>query len=133
MPGIRTDMALEAFENAQNGSVDGVRVNRWETDGVEITEVLVTDNEAAQLLGKPRGTYLTLECPLLLERDPDARLAVSALLALSAGEVPVYMHLPAEKITLLSPREDWCSADEACLGRLRDALGAENVVLKEKN
>lgn len=81
MPSIRTDMALEAFENAEGGGIDGVQVNRWETDGVEITEVLVTDNEAAQLLGKPKGSYLTLECPLLLERDPDARLAVASLLA----------------------------------------------------
>ena len=81
MPSKRTDLAMECFENADGGAVPGAQVNHWETDGIEITEVLVTDNEAAQLLGKPRGTYLTLECPLLLERDPDARLAMAALLA----------------------------------------------------
>ena len=37
-----------------------------------------------------------------------------------------------EKITLLSPRENWCSGDEACIRRLQDALGAENVVLRKK-
>ena len=42
------------------------------------------------------------------------------------------MHIPEEKITLLSPREQWCSGDETCLQRLKDALGAENVVLKRK-
>ena len=56
----------------------------------------------------------------------------AALLALSAGGVPVYMHIPDEKITLLCPKDEWCSADEDCIRRLKDALGAENVVLKEK-
>ena len=56
----------------------------------------------------------------------------AAVLALCAGDVPVYMHIPEEKITLLCPQEDWCSADEECVRRLRDALGEENVVLKQK-
>ena len=54
----------------------------------------------------------------------------TALLALEAGDIPVYMHIPAEKITLLCPRTAWCSGSEACLRRLRETLGAENVVLK---
>ena len=81
MPNIRTDLAMECFENADGGAIPGAQVNRWESCGIEITEVLVTDNEAAQLLEKPKGAYLTLECPLLRERDPDARLAMSTLLA----------------------------------------------------
>ena len=81
MPNIRTDMAVEAFENIDGGAADGVRVHRWETDGVQVTEVLVTDNDAALMLGKPKGSYLTLECPLLSERDPDARLAMASILA----------------------------------------------------
>ena len=81
MPITRTDLAMECFENVDGGGVPGAQVSHWETDGIEITEVLVTDNEAAQLLDKPKGSYLTLECPLLLERDPDARLAMAALLA----------------------------------------------------
>ena len=80
MPITRTDLAMESFENTDQGSVPGAQVSQWESDGIQITEVLVTDNEAARLLDKPRGSYLTLECPLLLERDPDARLAMAALL-----------------------------------------------------
>lgn len=81
MPNTRTDLAMECFENADGGAVSGAQVSRWESDGIEITEVVITDNEAAQLLDKPKGTYLTLECPLLRERDPDARLAMASLLA----------------------------------------------------
>lgn len=81
MPNTRTDLAMECFENADGGAVSGAQVSRWESDGIEITEVVITDNEAAQLLDKPKGTYLTLECPLLRERDPDARLAMASLLS----------------------------------------------------
>ena len=54
----------------------------------------------------------------------------SALLALSGGDIPVYMHIPEEKMTLLSPRSAWCDGSEKCLARLREELGGENVVLK---
>ena len=60
MPITRTDLAMECFENADGGAVPGAQVSHWETDGIEITEVLVTDNEAAQLLDKPKCAYLTL-------------------------------------------------------------------------
>lgn len=78
---IRTDLAMEAFENIDGGSLPGVRVSHWESDGIAITEVCIAENAAARKLGKPKGTYLTLESPLLRERDPDARLAVATLLA----------------------------------------------------
>ena len=81
MVSTRTDLAMEAFNSAGGGALPGVEVRHWEENGVQVTEVLVTDNEAARQLGKPKGTYLTLESQLLRERDPDARLAVSAMLA----------------------------------------------------
>ena len=55
---------------------------------------------------------------------------ISAMLALFPGEVPVYLHIPEEKMTLLSPKENWCSGDERCLRALRDELGESNVVMK---
>ena len=57
-------------------------------------------------------------------------MLAGALLALDPGEIPVYMHIPSEKITLLSPHESWCSGSEKCLQRLRETLGSENVVLR---
>ena len=66
---------------------------------------------------------------LRLERKQMDR--ASALLALGAGEIPVYMHLPEEKITLLCPRDHWSDGSESSLRRLREELGEANVVLKE--
>ena len=55
-----------------------------------------------------------------------------ALLGLYPGSVPVYLHIPEEKITLLAPRISWCDAGAACIERMRRAMGEENVRLVEK-
>ncbi len=65
---------------------------------------------------------------LRLERKDMDR--ASAMLALEAGDIPVYMHIPAEKMTLLCPRANWCNGTEACVVRMKEALGESNVVLK---
>ena len=65
----------------------------------------------------------------LARKDMDR---AGAVLALNAGNVPVYMHIPEEKITLLCPRENWCTGDEECIRKLQETLGQENVVLKQK-
>ena len=65
---------------------------------------------------------------LRLERKDMDR--ARAILALEAGAVPVYMHIPSEKITLLCPREAWSSGSGKALQRLQEELGKENVVLK---
>ena len=55
----------------------------------------------------------------------------AAALALEAGSIPVFFHLPEEKATLLGPRSAWTDGSEKAIRRLKDLLGAENVVLKE--
>lgn len=63
-------------------------------------------------------------------RLPRAQLdAVAASVALHPGSVPVYLHIPQEKLTLLAPRTGWCDASPDCLARLSNLLGAENVKL----
>ncbi len=53
-----------------------------------------------------------------------------AVLALEAGSIPVYMHIPEEKLTLLCPKENWASGGENCIRRLKAELGDANVVMK---
>ena len=74
-------------------------------------------------------SYRGGEC-LINDYKRGFRFAEPFLLALDAGDIPVYMHIPAEKMTLLCPRNAWCSGSESCLHRLKDALGPDNVVLK---
>ena len=50
-------------------------------------------------------------------------------LALHPGSVPVFLHIPAEKMTLLAPRISWCDGSADCLRRLEEAFGGDNVRL----
>ena len=87
----RTDLAMENL--GADASFPGVDVHRWEESDIQLSEVVIRTEEAARSLGKPCGNYLTLECPLLREHDPDARMAMANLL----GE---------ELSRMLSPSED---------------------------
>lgn len=81
----------------------------------------LTDAQAAAKA--PRKLYLRLN---RTQMD-----AASSTLSLYPGSVPVYLHLPAEKMTLLAPKTGWCDASDGCLNRLNALLGAENVKLLE--
>ena len=74
----RTDLAMENLN--PDSSFPGVEVHRWEESDIQLSEVIICTEEAARQMGKPCGSYLTLECRLLREHDPDARLAMSTLL-----------------------------------------------------
>lgn len=59
---IRTDLALECREMHPEG-LPGVSAESRETGGVAVTTVHVRDAEGARAMGKPQGTYITLELP----------------------------------------------------------------------
>ena len=67
----RTDLALEAREYVEdvNGELRGVIVEEYEKEdiGMQVTKVQITTRNSARLLGKPKGTYITLEVPALCE------------------------------------------------------------------
>lgn len=58
---IRTDLALESGALFDGGSVDGVEMEELTRAGWKVTRVSISSEAGAQALGKPRGTYLTLD------------------------------------------------------------------------
>lgn len=58
--GIRTDLALEKRE-MHSEEIEGVRSEEAESEGLKITRVFITDESAAKKIGKPIGTYVTVE------------------------------------------------------------------------
>ena len=85
MPSVRTDLAMENLN--ENTSCPGVDVHRWEENDIQLSEVLIKTEEAARQLGKPCGSYITLECRLLCEHDPHARIAMANLLSEELGRM----------------------------------------------
>lgn len=64
---LRTDLAMEDHALWQRSAkrqtkFSGVRAREEEEGGVKITTVEILDEEGERALGKPRGTYVTLEC-----------------------------------------------------------------------
>lgn len=82
---IRTDLALEAreFIEEANREMRGVIVNTYSDadDTVQVTHVQITSKNGAKAMGKPIGTYITLEADHLTEPDEDYHREVSVVIA----------------------------------------------------
>lgn len=82
---VRTDLALEARESISeaDGSLHGVRVeeNYDEETDIRVTRVEITTKNGARAMGKPMGTYVTIEAPGMLEPDEGFHREVSDVLA----------------------------------------------------
>ena len=82
---VRTDLALEARESFEEDDVKirGVRVETREDKEKEIRTTLVkieTEN-GARTMGKPVGTYITMEAPNMSSQDEDYHREISEELA----------------------------------------------------
>lgn len=66
---IRTDLALEAREiytecsEERGEEINGVDVDTTEQDGILKTKIKITNENGEKALGKPMGTYVTIEAP----------------------------------------------------------------------
>ncbi len=88
---VRTDLALEARENIEEkeNEIRGVSVEEEydkERD-IKITKVVVETKNGAKALGKPMGTYITLEAPAMTEPEEDYHKEIAEILAKELREL----------------------------------------------
>ena len=95
MRGFRTDLAMECVGESR-GQLDGVRVCTRQIDGMTHTRIRIEDERAAELLGRQKGEYITVECRDLphcesRRRDLLARMIAAAVRGMlpKEGEVLV--------------------------------------------
>ncbi len=69
---------------------------------------------------------------LFIQLDRARMEEAAHMLSLHPGSIPVYLHIPAEKMTFLMPSIQWCDGSEGCLKRLFAAFGEGNVKIVEK-
>jgi DNA polymerase-3 subunit alpha len=84
----------------------------------------VTVSSAARAKNAPVKMYLRLS------RSRMEKLA-QLLSGLETGDVPVYLNIPDEGVTLLAPEEMWLKDAEKGRSRLMLELGADNVKITE--
>ena len=72
----RTDLALEAAqlwrEGGNTGELPGVTQQESTREGYPVTTVKVLDDRGAKAIGKPVGTYVTVDLSALVRREEDA-------------------------------------------------------------
>ena len=99
---IRTDLALEARESFEEDDVKirGVRIEEEDDEELEIhtTRVVIETENGAKTMGKPGGTYITMEAPNLIVPDEDYHRGISQVLAHHLKEL---LHLEKENSILV--------------------------------
>lgn len=82
---IRTDLALESAElYRETGAVHeipGVSFAEEKNGEVRITRVKILDENGEKAVGKPKGNYITIEIPSLLESESEIYLKAAKCLA----------------------------------------------------
>lgn len=81
---VRTDLALETKEKFEEDNVEikGVRIHEEEKgENIKVTEVVIETENGAKTMGKPRGSYITIEAPEMADGDEGYHREISKELA----------------------------------------------------
>ena len=76
---VRTDLAIEAREiidkrnKQEQVEIDGVEVETRQEEAYTLTHVKITDEDGSTQMGKPMGSYITIESPYLKENSVEER------------------------------------------------------------
>ncbi|NMA24726.1 MAG: GPR endopeptidase [Clostridiales bacterium] len=108
----RTDLAVEARdlwrESAEKqAELKGIKSTEKDLNGFKVTTVEILDNEGANALNKPVGTYITIEIDKLVKREDNAFAAgaevlkseISGILRLKENDSILMVGLGNEAIT----------------------------------
>ena len=99
---VRTDLALEARESidGKENEIHGVKVEEDydKENDVHITTVIIETKNGSRAMGKPMGTYVTLEAPAMIEPEEDYHQEISDILA---GEIRKLLKEPEEEQSIL--------------------------------
>ena len=80
MKHIYTDLAIESreiYQEENKGEIEGVSVDVVEEKNHSVTTVKVLNDKGSSIIGKPIGTYITIEVPNLNKTDEDLKDEVS--------------------------------------------------------
>lgn len=81
----RTDLAVEERERFEDDNVEvsGVSIEeeRDEERDIKVTKVVIFTEKGAKAMGKPKGTYITLEAPNMSVPDDEYHREISVVLA----------------------------------------------------
>ncbi|MGH4139311.1 GPR endopeptidase [Clostridium sp.] len=83
MISIRTDLAVEAkeiYSAENNGEIPGIDVDEYNEGDIKITNVKIVSDVGEKMMGKPKGTYITIDIPEFVHYDGEAMDRVSVVM-----------------------------------------------------
>ncbi|MDF9408122.1 GPR endopeptidase [Pelotomaculum isophthalicicum JI] len=110
---INIDLAVEAHDllRGQTGrEISGVIVDREKYENSSVTIVKIVEEQAEQLMGKPRGNYITIEAPSLRDNN---RLAQQEVAEVLAKKLSSLFNLPENANILLVGLGNWNATPDA--------------------
>lgn len=107
MLSIRTDLALEAHEaysKGNKGEIPGVSMDIKDGKDIKVTTVKVLDKKGEKIIGKPAGTYITIEAQDLKHFDQELQDELSKTVA---RELASLINLDKDKTALVVGLGNW--------------------------
>lgn len=107
MINIRTDLAIEAREaygKENKGEIPGVEIDLKKGENISITTVKILDKRGEKVIGKPIGTYITIEAPELRHFEQDLQDEVSKSMA---KELASLINMDKDKTALVVGLGNW--------------------------
>ena len=122
---IRTDLALEEKERFESDHVEvqGVILTEEydEENEIRITTMRIETENGAKVMGKPVGSYITIEAPEMAVPDEGYHEEISQQLRKFIGEL-----LPKRKITCISQGISLRSTESMQQGKMRSGRSARS-------
>ncbi|MEK6266903.1 MAG: GPR endopeptidase [Clostridium sp.] len=83
MISVRTDLAVEAkelYREENSSEMPGIEVDEYNEGNIKITNVKIVSDIGEEMMGKPKGTYITIDIPEFVHYDGDAMDKVSIVM-----------------------------------------------------
>ncbi len=128
---VRTDLALETREKFEEDNVEikGVRLDEEQAGpDILISSVVIETENGAKAMGKPKGSYVTLEAPDMIDEDEGYHREISVQLSRVLKRL-----LPKKKdfTTLVAGLGNRCVTPDSLGPRVVDNLCITRHIIKE--
>lgn len=110
---VNLDMVVESHEvlrGASGKEIPGVNMTQTKYDHATVTNISILNELGVQHMGKPRGTYVTLDAPSVRENNRDVHKEIGLLLGEKLKEV---LNLGPEDSVLLVGLGNWNATPDA--------------------
>ncbi|WP_418790113.1 GPR endopeptidase [Phosphitispora sp. TUW77] len=111
--GINIDMALEAHDIVRGDTgqeVPGVLMDKKNYENAEVSIIQIMDKSAEAMIGKPVGTYITIDAPEIRENNKQVHNKIAEILA---EQLSFMLKIGPDDSVLLVGLGNWNSTPDA--------------------